>query len=406
MRYCVKNLEGVEGVNCKSSDSNITVVGAGPYGLSSAAYLRAAGLETRVFGEPMSFWGNQMPAGMCLRSNWGASHIADPKRALTLDEYVRQKGNHISKPIPLNRFVDYGRWFQSQALPDLDKRQVRSIETDARGFKVTMADGEEFTSRRVVVAGGISPFASKPAEFADIPSALASHTSEHKDLGKFKGQQVVVIGAGQSALESAALFKEAGISVEVIGRAQTFNWAGLHPKVHHPGARSKMPYSKRDVGPAGISRLVAMPHLFRRFPRSFQDRTAYRAIRPAVAGWLKPRLARVPITLGRVVMSASAQDSRIQLKLDDNSERTVDHVLLATGFGVDVSKYSFLSSSLLKQLKIHEGYPLLKSGMESSIQGLHFVGKPAAWSFGPLLGFVSGAEFASGELIRSISRNI
>ena len=236
-------------MNSKSSDCNVTVVGAGPYGLSSAAYLRAAGVETRVFGEPMSFWENQMPAGMCLRSNWGASHIADPKQALTLDEYVRQKGNHISKPIPLNRFVDYGRWYQSQAVPDLDKRQVRSIETDARGFKVSMADGEEFTSRRVVVAGGISPFASKPAEFAAIPSALASHTSEHKDLGKFKGQRVVVIGAGQSALESAALFKELGIPVEVIARTNHLNWVGLHARLHHLGLISKMMYSNRDVGP-------------------------------------------------------------------------------------------------------------------------------------------------------------
>ena len=148
-------------MNGKSSDCHVAIVGAGPYGLSSAAYLRAAGVETRVFGEPMAFWENQMPAGMCLRSNWGASHIADPKHALTLDEYCRQKGNHISKPIPLDRFVDYGRWYQGQAVPDLDKRQVRSVEVCCSRFRVVLADGEEFTARRVVVAGGISPFASR-----------------------------------------------------------------------------------------------------------------------------------------------------------------------------------------------------------------------------------------------------
>ena len=344
-----------------------------------------------------------MPAGMCLRSNWGASHIADPKQALTLDEYARQKGNHISKPIPLNRFVDYGRWYQSQAVPDLEKRQVRSIETDGGGFNVSMADGEEFTSRRVVVAGGISPFASKPAEFASIPSALASHTSEHKDLGKFKGQRVVVIGAGQSALESAALFKELGIPVEVIARTNHLNWVGLHARLHHLGLISKMMYSNRDVGPAGISRLVAMPHLFRRFPRVFQDRTAYRAIRPAGAGWLAPRIAGIPITLGRKVVSATVAGSQLRLTLDDGSERLVDHALLATGFRVDVSRYPFLSPSLAKQVQTVNGYPVLRRGLESSVPGLHFVGKPAAWSFGPLLGFVSGAEFASNELVRSIT---
>jgi FAD-dependent urate hydroxylase len=391
-------------MNGKSQTCHVTVIGAGPYGLSSAAYLQAAGVETRVFGEPMAFWENQMPVGMCLRSNWGASHIADPKQELTLDEYVRQKGNHISKPIPLNRFVEYGRWYQSQAVPDLDKRQVRSIDTDVRGFRVSMADGEEFTSRRVVVAGGISPFASKPAEFAAIPSALASHTSEHKDLGKFKGKRVVVIGAGQSALESAALFKELGIPVEVVARTNHLNWVGLHARLHHLGLVSKLMYSDRDVGPAGISRLVAMPHLFRRFPRVFQDRTAYRAIRPAGAGWLAPRIAEIPITLGRKVVSATVAGSQLRIRLDDGSERLVDHALLATGFRVDVSRYPFLSPSLSKQVKTVNGYPVLQRGLESSVAGLHFVGKPAAWSFGPLLGFVSGAEFASKELVRSITR--
>ena len=82
----------------------------------------------------------------------------------------------------------------------------------------------------------------------------------------------------------------------------------------------------------------------------------------------------------------------------------MDHALLATGFRVDISRYTFLAPSLLKQLKIVDGYPILKSGLESSIPGLHFVGKPAAWSFGPLLGFVSGAEFASTEVVRHITR--
>ncbi len=234
---------------------------------------------------------------------------------------------------------------------------------------------------------------------------LASHSSEHNDLSKFKGQRVVVIGAGQSALESAALLKEAGTDVEVIARQGILNWVGLHPRLHHLGPVSRLLYSSRDVGPAGISRLVAAPHVFRRFPRWFQDRTAHRAIRPAGSGWLRPRLADVRITLGRKVESATATDSRLRLKLDDGTERFVDHALLATGFRVDVSRYEFLSSSLLQRLEAMNGYPVLRRGLESSIPGLHFLGKPAAWSFGPLVGFVSGTEFAVSELVNSITRN-
>jgi hypothetical protein len=389
----------------KSADCSVAIIGAGPYGLSAAAYLRAARVETRVFGKPMEFWSNQMPVGMRLRSNWGASHIADPKQELTLDAYCLGNGNHISKPIPIERFVDYGRWYQRQAVPDLDNRQIISVTPEARLFRLLTANGEEFTSRRVVVATGIGAFTSRPAEFAGIPAALASHTTEQKDLQKFKGQRVVVIGAGQSALESAALLKEAGIEAEVIARDHRLNWVGLHPRLHHLGLVSKMLYSTRDVGPAGISRLVSVPHLFRRFPRRFQDRTAYRAIRPAGAGWLRPRIAGVPITLGRRVVSAAVAGSQLRLRLDDGMERLVDHALLATGFRVDVSRYPFLSESLVRELKTVNGFPVLTRGLESSIPGLHFLGKPAAWSFGPLLGFVSGAEFASTELTRSIIRN-
>ena len=388
-----------------SADCSVTIIGAGPYGLSAAAFLRAARVESRIFGEPMAFWDKQMPTGMCLRSNWGASHIADPRRELTLDAYCRENGNHMPKPIPLERFVAYGRWFQRQVVQDLEIRQVRKIEVEPRGFKVILADGEQFSSRRVVVATGIGAFVARPVEFDKIPLELASHSSEHNDLSVFKGKQVVVIGAGQSALESSAILKEAGIAVEVIAREKALNWVGLHPRLHHLGMISRVLYSTRDVGPAGISRLVATPHLFRTLPRALQDRTAYRAIRPAGAGWLRPRLTGVRVTLGRKVESATVAGSQLRLRLDDGQDRLVDHALLATGFRVDISRYPFLPQSLSDRLETANGYPVLKRGLESSISGLHFVGKSAAWSFGPLLGFVSGTEFASTELVRSISRD-
>ena len=384
------------------SECEVTILGAGPYGLSAAAYLRAAGMEARVFGDPMSFWQDQMPKGMCLRSNWRASSIADPKRELTIDAYCRENGNHCPKPIPLSRFVSYGHWFQQKAVPDLDNRRIRTVEPDEAGFKITVSDAESFTTRRVVIAAGIKPFAARPAVFENVPASLASHSSDHTDLGKFKQQSVAVVGAGQSALESAVLLKEAGAKVEVVARRDSLQWVGLHPKLHHLGLLSKIFYSQLDVGPAGISRLVAIPHIFRKLPRWFQDRTAYRAIRPAVAGWLMPRLTDLSISFGRSVVGAKPEVCRLRLKLDDGTERLVDHALLATGYRVDVSRYDFLSPILMKNLRTVNGYPILRRGMETSVPGLHIIGKPAAWSFGPIVGFVSGTEFVSNELSKSI----
>ena len=51
--------------------TDVVIIGAGPHGLAAAAHLRRAGVECRVFGDPLSFW-RTMPAGMLLRSNWTA----------------------------------------------------------------------------------------------------------------------------------------------------------------------------------------------------------------------------------------------------------------------------------------------------------------------------------------------
>ena len=386
-------------------DVEVTILGAGPYGLSCASHLQKAGIEARVFGPTMSFWMSHMPRGMCLRSNWEASFIDDPAAAYTLDAFCADAANHCPRPIPLDRFVAYGQWFADKAVRDHDPRQISMIQREEGGFRVRLEDDHSFLTRRVIIAAGIQPFENRPAEFRHLPRALASHSSDHQDLGRFRGQRVTVIGGGQSAFESAALLRENGADVEVICRQVNPNWVGLHPRLHHLGLVSRMLYAKTDVGPAGISRLVAAPHVFRRFPRWFKTPVAYRAIRPAIAGWLKPRLDGIPVQLGRRVIKADETGSRLTVKLSDGSTIASDHLLFATGFTVDVARYRFLAPEIFHQLKIHDGYPLLRAGLESSVPGLHFAGKPAAWSFGPILGFVSGAGFASRELVRKISKN-
>jgi Pyridine nucleotide-disulphide oxidoreductase len=387
-----------------AADFDVAIVGAGPYGLASAAHLHAAnGLDIRVFGEPMSFWEQQMPHGMMLRSPYVASNIADPGQELTLDSYGAARGKPLERPVGLEQFVAYGRWFQQQAspTPTLDTRQVRSV--DANGtFRLELADGETVQANRVVVAAGIMPFAWTPRAFRDLPRELASHSSEHRDLGAFAGRRVIVVGGGQSALESAALLHEAGAEVEVLVRAGRIYYLRRVPRLHKLGPLTSFLFAPAEVGPAGISRLVSAPAWYRRFPRSLQDRMTVRSLRPAGAAWLHPRLSDAPVSPDKTVVAARAAGDQVELELDDGTRRVCDHVLLATGYRVDITKYPFLPKRLLDRIARTGGYPRLTTGFESSVDGLYFMGAPSAWSYGPLMRFVAGTEFAAPTLAQGV----
>src|SRR6476620_3053527 len=117
-----------------SADCNVAIVGAGPYGLAVSCHLRTIGVDTRVFGEPMSFWSEHMPAGMLLRSSWEAGQIADRRGDVTLAAYQAESGATFGAPVPLSDFVAYGRWFQRRFVPDVDVRRVSQIEPAQSAF--------------------------------------------------------------------------------------------------------------------------------------------------------------------------------------------------------------------------------------------------------------------------------
>src|SRR5258705_6981639 len=117
---------GEEVTKRNASDCEVAVLGSGPYGLSAAAHLKASGMDVRVFGRPMEFWAQKMPAGMLLRSPRVASNISDPKGQFTLDAYEMAVGIAPMAPVPLGTFVDYGQWFQRLLVPDRKSTRLNS----------------------------------------------------------------------------------------------------------------------------------------------------------------------------------------------------------------------------------------------------------------------------------------
>ena len=181
------------------SGYDVVVVGAGPYGLSAAAHLRARGLSVAVFGRPLEMWREHMPRGMRLRSHRWAVNLSDPLGRCTFDRFCAESAADPSYPPPIETFERYGLWFQQQVVPDVDETYVSDVERHGGGFRVALVDGREVESRAVVMATGLKEYAHRPAPYGDAPAELVSHSSDHRDFDRFTGRRVVVLGSGQSA---------------------------------------------------------------------------------------------------------------------------------------------------------------------------------------------------------------
>jgi cation diffusion facilitator CzcD-associated flavoprotein CzcO len=379
------------------------VIGAGPYGLGVAAHLRATGLSTQAFGEPMGFWRRNMPKGMWLRSPWRGSHIPDPQGKFRLEAFAAEIGVAPAENMPLEQFVRYGEWFQSHAVPDLDTRKVSLVERHANGFRLTLADGDSMIARRVVIAMGLRNQDYRPREFKGLPQELVSHSSDHADFARFKNKHVVVLGRGQSAVESAVLLSEAGAKVDLLSHGPVI-WLGGEESGGAPRQALSMDGFRSGpsaVGPFPLNWLIDMPDVTRRLPDAWRDWISTRSLRPAATAWLRPRSKNVRINDRRNVVSAHEQGGKVVLALNNGVMLTVDHVLLATGYRMDVAKFGIFAPDLLARIETVDGYPKLAAGLESSVPRLHFVGSTAVRSIGGLMRFVAGAGYAARSVTRA-----
>jgi len=342
---------------------------------------------------------------MKLRSPWNATHIADPRGEFSLDAYVTRRGLRRSEPVPLDSFIDYGLWFQRSAVPDLDRRKVVRVESPGSGFRAMTADGAWIHADRVVVATGLATQTFRPPAFADVPAQFASHACDHSDLSVFSGRRVAVVGRGQSACESAVLLHEAGAEVDLICRSEV-HWLGGSSR---PGRAALQWLSSRlaspsGVGPFPLNWLVEMPDAARLMPPGMRAQFNARCLRPGAAGWLRPRFGGVTVRAGEHIDSAAVTGDGIALKLRAGMV-TFDHVLLGTGYQIDIEKLGILDADLVARVRCSDGAPRLGAGFESSVPGLHFVGASAVASYGPLMRFIAGTGFAARKLTERVLEN-
>jgi pyridine nucleotide-disulfide oxidoreductase len=404
---------------------DLVVVGAGPYGLSIAAHAAAAKLDVRVLGRPMASWRDHMPEGMHLKSEPWASNLSDPGGDHTLDAYaaahsVRAEHAH---PLPIGTFTDYGLWFAEHLGVPVENRTVNAVGAHGSGFRVETADGETLLARNVALAVGMMPFVRLPRALSEITpgnEGLVSHSSAHRELTGFQGREVAVIGAGQAALETAALLAENVARPVIVARAGRVNWnAPPLPLGRSRLSRLRAPHSGLGTGWTSWA-WSELPRAFRLLPGATRARLAATAMGPAGAWWLRQRVEGVvPIRLGhrllRAVPLGRGDGVRLELVAGDgdasgNADFAVEtgHVIAATGFVPDLRRLRILDPALREGLATVRGTraPELGAGFESSRPGLFFAGLLAAPSFGPSMRFVHGATFTAPRLVGGVRRRL
>ncbi|MEV0412651.1 NAD(P)-binding domain-containing protein [Streptomyces sp. NPDC050448] len=394
---------------------DLVVVGAGPYGLSIAAHAVAAGLGVRVLGRPMASWRDHMPDGMYLKSEPWSSNLSSPDGRHTLAAYCATRGlaaEHGS-PLPIGTFSSYGMWFARHAVPEVEEVTVTEVTPQGDGFLIRTAEGPPLLARTVALAVGVMPFVHLPQTLRDLPPGHGSHSSGHRDLARFAGREVAVIGAGQAALETAALLAENGARPCLVARRSRLNWNTVPQPLERPALRSlRDPHSGLGTGWRSWVWSEA-PWAVRRLPAPARERIAATALGPAGAWWLRDRFERsVPVLLGHRLHRAVPVGERTRLGLTTAAGESVvldvAHVVAATGFTPHLGRLELLDARLRAALETvgDSGAPELSAGFESSWPGLFFAGLLTAPSFGPSMRFVHGAGFTAGRLVKGVRKRL
>jgi len=377
----------------RSYETDLLIIGAGPFGLAIAAQASHAGVDHLVAGKPMEFWKQNMPQGMYLRSacDW---HL-DPVNIHTIEKFLETRGQTPPdvEPLSLAFYLEYAEWFQTQkqitTLPSYIKQLNHTTD-----FVATTTDGDTIRAQHVAIAPGFKHFANIPDEIkARLPEGRFSHTCEFTDFSSAANKRYLIVGGRQSAFEWGALLLEAGARAIFISHR------------HDTPAFAESDWSW--VNPL-VDGMAANPNWFRHLSQTEKDavsRKQWAEGRLKLEPWLGPRLAsnHVKILPNTEVASSVERDGELVVKLSNGEEIVCDKVIFATGYKVDISRVPVLSSgNIPDQLETRSGFPVLDDHLQTSVPGLFITSMPAIQDFGPFFGFTIAVRVSAKLICEAI----
>ncbi len=388
----------------------VAIIGAGPYGLSLAAHLAEAGVDFRIFGKTLATWRDHVPAGMTLKSDGFASNISHPDPNSTLAAYCSARGLEYDDkyiPVPLALFTEYSTWFQQTYLPMVEEVNVTRLAEAPGGFTLTLDTGETLTAARVVLGAGLTHFRRYPAEVT--PGPQVTHTFDHHQLAPLAGKDVLILGAGSSAVDTAVLAADAGAKVTLLARRPVIHYHDV-PDPDNESWLSAITNPSSGIGPGWRSFFCSKaPRLFRRLPEEMRLHATRTHLGPAPGWFMRGTLeGKVKTLLGHQLTGSRIDGGQVVIEARDEHGAPVavraDQVICATGYKPDLRSLPFLDAGLRVQIAHIDHTPKLSDHFETSVPGLYAMGALAANTFGPLMRFMVGAEYVAPRLTAHLAK--
>jgi thioredoxin reductase len=366
----------------------LLVIGAGPYGIATAAYAKYLGVPVKVVGKTLDFWKTNMPRGMFLRS--GPDWHLDARDVATFQAYFNMRGLPPAqvKPVPLDMFLDYASWFMGQygvtPRPALVTHLTRSNGT----YTATLDDGSQICADTVVLSLGFAWFKQYPSELANkLPVGSYIHTCDMVDFEFLRDKRVLIVGGRQSAFEWAALIREKGADeIYVTHRHAT-------PEFTEPDWSWVQPMARRTLEDHGWWR--------RSTPEEKEKiRNDFWAVgRLTLEAWLGPRVHQPNIHIHQnttIVATRTLADGTYEVLLGDKTTVHVHYIILATGYVPNMQNIAFLDrTTILQELYTLNGSPVLDTEFQTNLPNLYVTGLAAVQDFGPFFGFTVACPVAA-----------
>jgi putative flavoprotein involved in K+ transport len=343
---------------------DVTVLGAGAAGLAVAAQLGARGVDCVVLERGPG-------VATSWRGRYDRLHLHTIRGLSGLPGYPipRAYGRWVARDDLVRYLEAYARKF------DLDVRTgttVQRIEPGDGGWTLRLADGSARSTRTLVVATGYlhTPVVPPWPGLGDWTGTLI-HSADYRNAAPFRGQDVLVVGPGNSGAEIATDLAEGGAkSVRLairtpphIVRRSTAGWpaqlnglllGGLPERAFDTMAAAMARVEVPDLRPYGIGRpaqgLKTRLRTHRYVP--VQD---VGIIRDVVAGRVLPVAAVTGFT-----------EKSVQLA--DGTSVRPDAIVAATGYATGLA--DLLDDPALLD---DTGVPLVHGGAPAR-PGLYFVG--------------------------------